>query len=259
MRKGVLGVAGVVMITIALTMISWTPVKIDSVKNQAFNANNLAINNLTINEQIQQIYDLAHLEQAGLSVSVFKKAAIGFYNLRNTGKISEDKSILSIADFDLSSKKKRFWIVDLDQEKLLLNTWVAHGTYSGGDQATNFSNTIESQKSSIGFYVTGEAYRGKHGLSLRLDGMDEGFNSNARERAIVVHGAEYVSQHTIDLLGRLGRSQGCPAVPQELANTVVHTMEGRTVLFINATTANYTSQYLDYSWQTLASNADFMY
>lgn len=254
MRKSVLGGVGIAMITISLAMISWTPVKRDIVKNLAFTANNNIIN-----EQIQQIYDTAHLEQSGLSLSVFKKAAIGFYNLKNAGKASDGKSILSIADFDLSSKKKRFWIVDLDQEKLLLNTWVAHGTYSGGDHATNFSNTIESQKSSIGFYVTGEAYRGKHGLSLRLDGMDYGFNSNARQRAIVVHGADYVSQHTIDLLGRLGRSQGCPAVPQELASTVVNTMEGKTVLFINATIPYYTSQYLGYSWEMLASNSDLMY
>lgn len=249
MRKSVLGVAAIVIIMIALTMISWTPVNSKPVQDRA-----IATNNIIINQHIQEIYDTAHLEQSGLSLSVFKKAVTGFYNLKNAGKVSEGKSILSIADFDLSSKKKRFWIVDLDQEKLLLNTWVAHGTYSGGDQATDFSNTRESQKSSVGFYVTGETYYGKHGLSLRLDGMDEGFNSNARRRAIVVHGAAYVSQHTIDLLGRLGRSQGCPAVPEELASTVVHTMEGRTVLFINATIPYYTSDYLDDRWETLASN-----
>ena len=253
MRKSVLGVAWIVIITAALTMVSWTPIKRDSVQNIAVTANSSIFN-----QQIQQIYDTALLEQSGLSLAVFKKAARGFYNLKNAGKVSEGKSILSIADFDLSSKKKRFWIVDLDQEKLLINTWVAHGTYSGGDKATDFSNTRESQKSSIGFYVTGESYYGKHGLSLRLDGMDEGFNSNARERAIVVHGADYVSQHTIDVLGRLGRSQGCPAVPQELASTVVQTMGGRTVLFINATLPQYNSPYLDYSWETLASNSNIM-
>jgi hypothetical protein len=253
MRKSVLGVFGAVMVTITFTMISWTPIKRDSVQNLAFTTNNVIIN------QIQQIYDTAHLGQSGLSLSVFTKAATGFYNLKNAGKVSEGKSILSIADFDLKSREKRFWIVDLDQQKLILNTWVAHGTYSGGDQATDFSNTVESQKSSIGFYVTGETYRGKHGLSLRLDGMDEGFNSNARQRAIVVHGANYVSQHSIDLLGRLGRSQGCPAVPQELASTVVNTMEGGTVLFINASIPHYTSQYLGHGWETLASNPASMY
>lgn len=229
-------------------MISWTPVKSNSIRIPAVTSNSTLVK-----QQIQEIYDTAHLQESGLSLAVFNKAATGFYNLQNAGKVGSGKTILSIADFDLSSKKKRFWIVDLEQEKLVLNTWVAHGTYSGGDQATDFSNTSESYKSSIGFFVTGEAYHGKHGLSLRLDGMDEGFNSNARRRAIVVHGAKYVSQHTIDQLGRLGRSQGCPAVPQELADTVVETMEGQTVLFINASTPYYTSDYLD-TWQTLASN-----
>lgn len=231
-------------------MVSWKPVKINPVQKEAVAADK----NTEISQHFQQIYDAAHLEQSGLSLAVFKKAATGFYNLQNAGRVSADKSILSIADFDLSSKKKRFWIIDLHEEKLLLNTWVAHGTFSGGDQATDFSNTRESQKSSIGFFVTGETYHGKHGLSLKLDGMDVGFNSNARKRAIVVHGASYVSQRSIDVLGRLGRSQGCPAVPQELANTVVHTMEGRTVLFINASTPYYTSEYLNESWETLASN-----
>jgi hypothetical protein len=96
----------------------------------------------------------------------------------------------------------------------------------------------------MGFFITGESYYGKHGLSLRLDGMDEGFNSNARKRSIVLHGADYVSQATINALGRLGRSQGCPAVPQELARTVVRTLEEGTVLFINLSDQNYTSKYL---------------
>ena len=93
--------------------------------------------------------------------------------------------------------------------------------------------------------MTAEVYKGKHGRSLRLDGMDEGYNSNARKRSIVVHGAPYVSQGTINELGRLGRSQGCPAVPAELSDKVINTIEGKTVIFINGTHQSYFSKYLD--------------
>lgn len=247
MRRSILGVAGLVIITFALTLISWTPIY-----------RNVAPIPITISlekEEIKDLYDTIGLAQSGLSLFVFEKAVTGFYNLKNAGKLSESKSILSIADFDQSSTKKRLWIIDLNKDELLLNTWVAHGELSGGDKATYFSNTSESLKSSIGFYVTGETYYGKHGLSLKLDGMDEGFNSNARKRSIVIHGASYVSQGTINALGRLGRSQGCPAVPQELASTVVSTMQDKTALFINITTQNYSSIYLETNTdRVLASN-----
>lgn len=122
---------------------------------------------------------------------------------------------------------------------------MAHGSRSGDDLATRFSDATDSNESSLGFYITGEIYKGKHGRSLRLDGMDEGYNSNARRRSIVVHGAPYVSQSTINELGRLGRSQGCPAVPAELSEKVINTIEGKTVIFINGSNQNYFSKYLD--------------
>lgn len=223
----------------ALTIISWKPI------DNKIAAASAAIDSGSVyNTSVKDLYDAAGLEESGLSLEVFEKAITGFYNLQHAGMLSESKSILTIADFDLNSTKKRLWIIDLANKKLVLNTWVAHGERSGGDKPVYFSNTSESLKSSIGFFVTGESYYGKHGLSLKLDGMDEGFNSNARKRSIVMHGADYVSQGTINALGRLGRSQGCPAVPQELANTVVRTLEDRTVLFINVTNQNYTSKYL---------------
>jgi len=194
---------------------------------------------------VNNLYNQINLEQTGLSHAVFEKALTGYYNLKKTGQVSEEKSILSIADFDKNSTEKRLWIIDLDKKKLVLNTWVAHGQRSGADKATRFSNANESFQSSIGFYLTAEVYRGQHGRSLRLDGMDEGFNSNARSRSIVVHGADYVSQGTINALGRLGRSQGCPAVPKELSNSVIDAIEGKTVLFINVTDQRYTSRYLN--------------
>lgn len=202
------------------------------------------------NSYINTLYVELHLKEAGLSLPVFEKALTGFYNLKHAGRTSE-KGILSIADFDQLSTKKRLYIIDLNKKELLLNTWVAHGQNSGGDEATKFSNINNSLSSSLGFYVTGEVYRGIHGKSLKLDGMDEGFNNNARSRSIVVHGAAYVSNGTIKALGRLGRSQGCPAVAPELAEKVIKTIEDKTVLFINKSAENYQSKYLN---ETLAAS-----
>jgi hypothetical protein len=251
MRKYFLEQAGFILILFAFIFISWTP----ATTTKHYSATSEP-NDTLYSTYIQDLYLSAQLAQSGLPLSVFEKAVTGFYNLKNAGKLSGEKSILSIADFDQSSTKKRLWIIDLDKKTLLLNTWVAHGERSGADQAIHFSNRSESLESSIGFYVTGEMYRGKHGISLKLDGMDEGFNSNARKRSIVVHGADYVSQETIDVLGRLGRSQGCPAVPADLAPAIIHAMEGKTVLFISVNDQQYTSKYLDeHAAAVLASNS----
>lgn len=249
MGRRILGGAGLIMVTFAFALISWKPIEKHAAKF-AFEP----LDSIT-NSTFKILYDSARLAETGLSYALFEKAATGFYNLRSEGKASTDKSVLSIADFDRNSTEKRLWIIDLDRIKLILHTWVAHGEFSGGDKASVFSNSISSCKSSLGFYITGETYQGKHGLSLRLDGMDEGYNSNARKRAIVVHGADYVSQGTIDVLGRLGRSQGCPAVPQHQIKTVVNAMAGKTVLFINQSNQMYTSRYLneDASSEVLAS------
>lgn len=126
-----------------------------------------------------------------------------------------------------------------------MNTWVAHGQNTGSDEAQKFSNLNNSYASSLGFYVTAEVYRGAHGRSLKLDGMDLGFNDQARSRAIVVHGAKYVSAGTINALGRLGRSHGCPAVASELSDEVIDIIGGKTVLFINKSVDEYSSKYLD--------------
>ena len=106
-------------------------------------------------------------------------------------------NILTIVDFSLSSTQERMWVIDMKNQKVLLKSLVAHGRNSGLEYAKDFSNTNESFKSSLGFYITGETYTGKHGLSLRLDGMEYGINDNARNRAVVVHGADYVSKSFI--------------------------------------------------------------
>jgi hypothetical protein len=146
------------------------------------------------------------------------------------------------------------WIIDMLNNELLINTWVSHGHGSGDDMATSFSNKIDSHQSSLGFYITDDVYNGKNGRSLRLDGMDAGFNSNARERAIVVHGAEYVGENAIDQIGRLGRSYGCPAVSTAVSNQVIDLIKNKTVMFINGNDGRYTSKFLD---QDLAANYVF--
>lgn len=243
MRKYILGLSGTLAIVVALTISSWTST--EKTVNVTKPATVAELPEALYNSHIRDIYVTAQLANRGLSLTVFEKAVTGFYNLKNLGKVADDKSIITIADFDQNSTKKRLWIIDLDKKELLLNTWVAHGQNSGDDVASKFSNVNNSFQSSVGFYVTGEIYTGQHGQSLRLDGMDEGFNSNARQRAIVVHGADYVSQGTINALGRLGRSHGCPAVASSLASTVIKTINGKTVLFINSTKEAYSSKYLN--------------
>lgn len=200
---------------------------------------------------LTNIYETANLYASGLNADVFAKAVTGFYNLKKAAKLSDDKSIITIVDFNKSSCTKRMWIIDLHSATLLLNTWVAHGQGSGADLADQFSNIDSSHQSSLGFYLTGEIYNGKHGRSLRLDGMDDNFNSNARQRDIVVHAAAYVSEKTIANTGRLGRSFGCPAVAPELAAFVINQIKDKTVLFINGPDNKYNSKYLD---QDFAAN-----
>lgn len=198
------------------------------------------------------IFKDAHLDSAGLDPIVFQKALTGFYNLQFAGLVG-NTNILTVIDFDKESCTKRLYVIDITQRKLLFNTWVAHGRNSGGDKPSHFSNEQNSNESSIGFYLTGEIYFGKHGRSMRLDGLDEGFNNNARDRAIVLHGADYVSQGSIDDLGRLGRSFGCPAVPSELSDTIIDVTTNRSAMYINYSEDDYNSQYLDIKTASLVA------
>ncbi len=190
------------------------------------------------------IFNAAKLDSAGLELVVFQKAITGFYNLQSDGLVSMS-NLITIIDFDKGSCSKRLYLIDLNQKKLLLNTWVAHGKNSGGDKPDHFSNLINSNESSVGFYLTGEIYFGSHGKSMRLDGLDQGFNNNARERAIVLHGADYVCQGAIDEMGRLGKSFGCPAVPLDLSDKIIDATANRSVIFMNHSDDDYYSEYLD--------------
>ncbi|PKP18997.1 MAG: hypothetical protein CVU07_00805 [Bacteroidetes bacterium HGW-Bacteroidetes-23] len=160
----------------------------------------------------------------------FTKALEGFYQLKQKGLIQND--ILTLVDFSLSANSKRMWVIDMSTNTVLYHSLVAHGRNSGEEFATAFSNKSESYQSSLGFYLTGETYQGKHGLSLRLDGLERGINDKARERAVVIHGADYVSDSFIKQNKRLGRSQGCPALPVELNQEIIKTIKDKSCLFI---------------------------
>lgn len=160
----------------------------------------------------------------------FSEALKGFYQLQDKGLLQ--KELLTIIDFSMSSNEKRLWIIDMATETVLMNTYVAHGKNTGEEFATSFSNTDSSNKSSLGFYTTGEVYNGKHGLSLKLDGIEKGINNNARRRGIVMHAADYVSTSFIKAHNRLGRSQGCPAVPAELSAQIIELIKNKSCLFI---------------------------
>ena len=183
----------------------------------------------SIDSLAQSIYD--DLQVSNLNYRVFYEAFSGYLNFRKNGDI-EKTNVITIIDFDKLSDEKRFYVVDIDQRKLLHNSYVAHGTNTGALEAKHFSNNLNSHQSSLGFYLTDKTYTGKHGLSLRLDGLEKGLNDNARKRNIVVHSANYVSQAFIEKNNRLGRSWGCPALPKENYEEVIKNIKNKSLLFI---------------------------
>ncbi|WP_253906498.1 murein L,D-transpeptidase catalytic domain family protein [Chitinophaga sp. SYP-B3965] len=177
------------------------------------------------------LYDQLALGSLGLSQQAYQYALEGYERLLEEGKLKNDE-ILSIVDFSLPSSKKRLFVIDLASGKLLFNSLVSHGRNSGKDMATNFSNSQESFQSSLGFYVTGGTYKGKHGYSLKLEGEEDGINSNAMERGIVMHAASYVDEKLARLQGYIGRSLGCPAVPVKLHKKIISKIQNGTCLFM---------------------------
>jgi hypothetical protein len=169
------------------------------------------------------------------------QTALAGYKLLLEEKCVNRPEVITIIDFSLPSDKERLWVLDLINGKVLFRCLVSHGRNSGELMAEKFSNIPGSNASSPGFYTTGETYTGKHGLSLALDGLEKGINDKARDRAIVIHGADYVSVEFIRKYGRLGRSFGCPAVPEELSKEIIQTIKGGSCLFIYAPETSYTS------------------
>ena len=138
---------------------------------------------------------------------------------------------LAVIDYSLPSTRRRLWIFDLADQRLLMRELVAHGRNSGGNFAKHFSDRQGSLESSLGLYRTLGTYQGDNGYSLRLQGLDEGFNNNALQRAIVIHGATYVSEAFARREGRLGRSWGCPAVSRRVAQQVINSLKDGQFVF----------------------------
>ena len=183
------------------------------------------------NEYIDMMYANLQTNHFELpQIKCFSKAVKGFYKLKEKGIIKKD--ILTLIYFSLSANSKRLWVIDLATKTILFQSLVAHGRNTGEEYANSFSNSPQSFKSSIGFYSTGEVYIGKHGVSLRLDGLEKGVNDNARSRGVVMHAADYVSTTFIKNNKRLGRSQGCPAVLINLSRAMIGTIKDESCLFI---------------------------
>ncbi len=185
--------------------------------------------------------DSLHLDTKGLNIKALEYALKGFNYLQQKGMLY-NKDILSICDYSQSSKNKRLYVIDIVNKKLMLNTYVAHGKNSGTEYANSFSNNPNSLKSSLGFFVTRSTYFGGHGLSLKIDGLEKGFNDKANTRNIVVHGSDYVGNDFVRSNNFCGRSYGCPAVPLHESSTVINTIKDGSCLFIYHPTQKYLKQ-----------------
>lgn len=175
------------------------------------------------------------------SQAAWDMALKGYKQIIPKYNLNENKPYLTVIDFTLPSTQKRLWLVDVSNNSILIHTYVAHGKNTGELVAELFSNKPSSYQSSLGFYITGGTYIGKNGYSLYLDGIEEGINDKARERAIVMHGAWYANASMIQKFGRLGRSYGCPSVPEEIHRELIDTISEKTVLFIYHSNPSYSS------------------
>jgi hypothetical protein len=213
------------------------PIPAIKVANVYVNPNSLESNS--------NLYESLQLEDLGLSQQAFQYAIKGYNYLLSTGKLSNEQT-LTIVDFSLPSSAKRLFVIDLENRKILYNTYVAHGRNSGKEYANSFSNAPESNKSSLGFYITKGTYNGAHGFSLKLEGEEKGINDNALSRAIVMHSADYVNKNLIRTQGYIGRSLGCPAIPKDVYKPIIQTIKDGSCLFIygNNTTYSYKSTVL---------------
>jgi hypothetical protein len=177
---------------------------------------------------IKRIYSSAQLDGV-VDFQLFKDAYLAYEKTTN-----RSKSLLTIIDYSKPSTEKRFFVIDMDKKSLVFNTYVSHGVNSGEKTATKFSNIVNSRKTSLGTFLTDSTYYGSNGYSLRLDGLTKGVNDNARERYIVVHGADYANESFLKQNGYLGRSWGCPALPEHLSRQIIDTIKGGSVIYASA-------------------------
>ena len=195
---------------------------------------------------IKDLYNELNAAQYDLSFTAFRYAYIGYQTMKKQQRLN-NKELFSIIDFTKDCNSKRFYTIDLEKMKIVYYTYVAHGKKSGERMATSFSDAVESNKSSIGFYITGNTYNGGNGYSLILHGDEKGYNSNLAKRSVVVHAADYANEDYIARNGRMGRSLGCPALPENIYKQVIETIKDKTMIFAYYNDAKYlkTSKYLN--------------
>ena len=195
---------------------------------------------------IKELYNELNAAQYALSFTAFRYAYIGYQTMKKQHRLN-NKELFSIIDFTKDCNSKRFYTIDLEKMKIVYYTYVAHGKKSGERMATSFSDAVESNKSSIGFYITGNTYNGGNGYSLILHGDEKGYNSNLAKRSVVVHAADYANEDYIARNGRMGRSLGCPALPENIYKQVIETIKEKTMIFAYYNDAKYlkTSKYLN--------------
>lgn len=184
------------------------------------------------------VYRKAALYTYGLSQSVFFDAYKGYQYLLSKGRLSNSE-VLSIADYSQSAKKKRLYVIDMREGRLLHHTFVSHGRNSGVEYANDFSNSQHSNKSSLGFVITAETYQGVAGYSLKLDGVEDGINDQVRIRNVVMHGSKFVNYERIFEKGTIGNSLGCPAIPMSDHRQVIDRIKGGSCFFIYSDESHY--------------------
>jgi hypothetical protein len=212
----------------------------DKVITPKFQQSIMMIDSISEETEMNMIYDSLQLQKRGLKKEAFKYAYTGYKKLIDDGQINKE-GLITICDFSQSSKRKRLYLIDLNEYKILLNTYVAHGRNSGGEYAKKFSNKPESLQSSLGFYKTKRTYYGSHGLALTLTGLEQGFNDKAERRKIVLHGSNYIGDNYRRWGKFMGRSFGCPAVPMKLSKKLINTIKDGSCLFIYHPSKSYLS------------------
>ncbi len=198
-----------------------------------YNSKNLLTgtdNSAEVNYWIDSLYLNMNLADAGLSRTAFFNACKGYEYLLAENGIKKP-GIITVCDYSQCSNKKRLYVLNLNTGKILYNTYVSHGKNSGNAYTTSFSNNADSYKTSLGFMITAETYIGDNGYSLRLDGIEKGFNDNVRTRAIVMHGSDYVCRDRAVNGTMMGRSFGCPAVPAAEVKKIVEYIKGGSCFF----------------------------
>ncbi len=196
--------------------------------------------NVTADNVPVDFYSDWNLMETGLSQEAFSDALKGYKFLQKKNLLN-NTNVLTIVDYSKPSSKKRLYVLDMTNGIILFNSLVAHGRNSGFDYATDFSNKEASHKTSLGFFITLNTYNGGNGYSLKLKGCEKGINDNALERAIVIHGADYADERFLQNNGFLGRSYGCPAIPEKINKKIIDVIKNGSCVFLYHPTKKYSN------------------